>query len=54
MGSASMATDPACEIRISNMLPDAISNEKFRCQEKLFSQKGFDWTGRHKKFLAAR
>jgi hypothetical protein len=25
------------------MLSDAISNEKIRCQEKLFDHKGFSW-----------
>jgi hypothetical protein len=27
------------------VLSDAISNEKIRCQEKLFDRKGFRWVG---------
>jgi hypothetical protein len=37
-----MTNEPASEIRNRRKLPEAISNEKFRCQEKLFAQKGFN------------
>jgi hypothetical protein len=35
------------------MLSDAISNEKIRCQEKLFFQKGFDGPSQLKIITAA-
>jgi hypothetical protein len=49
-----MANDPAYKIRNSRVLIDPINNEKIRCQEKLFSQKGFGWAGRQTKSFAAR
>ena len=53
MDSVPVANDPACETRIDPILPDAISNEKFRCQEKLFSHRGFDCAGRQAESLSA-
>jgi len=40
--------------KTGRMLPDAINNEKIRCQEKLFFQKGFNGSCRHKASMAGR
>jgi hypothetical protein len=40
-------------INVKCSLPVAISNEKFRCQEKLFSHRGFDCAGRQAESLYA-